>query len=233
MKTEEYDEGAPQAPGRAVPAAGVGQAPGACAPSSSSKGRDTAGKGGTIRALTERVSPRVFRVVALPAPTRIASRRRCIVQRYMAHFPAAGEIVVFDRSWYNRGGHRARHGVLHQGGTTEELPAPLPRRARRAIVDNGIQLIKIWLEVGRGRAGAAHDRAHRRPAAAVEAVADGRRPWPHWYEYCARAIACWKRPTPHTRPGTSCAPTTSAARASISSPTSSTSCPTRRCPAIA
>ena len=79
------------------------------------EGRDGAGKGGTIRAITERVSPRVFRVVALPAPSD-REKSQMYMQRYMAHFPAAGEIVIFDRSWYNRAGSRARHGFCHKRG---------------------------------------------------------------------------------------------------------------------
>ena len=76
------------------------------------EGRDTAGKGGTIKRITERVSPRVFRVVALPAPTE-REKSQMYIQRYIPHFPAAGEVVIFDRSWYNRAGRRAGHGVLH------------------------------------------------------------------------------------------------------------------------
>ena len=76
------------------------------------EGRDAAGKGGTIRALTERVSPRVFRVVALPAPSD-REKSQMYIQRYMRHFPAAGEIVIFDRSWYNRAGVEVRNGILH------------------------------------------------------------------------------------------------------------------------
>ena len=108
------------------------------------EGRDAAGKGGTIRALTERVSPRIFRVVALPAPSD-REKSQMYVQRYLAHFPAAGEIVIFDRSWYNRA------GVEHvMGFCTKEqhkhfldvCPA-----FEKQIVDNGIRLIKYWLEV--------------------------------------------------------------------------------------
>jgi polyphosphate kinase len=79
------------------------------------EGRDGAGKGGAIKAITERVSPRIFRVVAVPAPTE-REKTQMYPQRFMPHLPAAGEIVIFDRSWYNRAGGRAGHGVLHQGG---------------------------------------------------------------------------------------------------------------------
>ena len=79
------------------------------------EGRDGAGKGGTIKALTERVSPRVFRVVALPAPTE-REKSQMYVQRYLPHLPAAGEIVIFDRSWYNRAGVERVHGLLQRGG---------------------------------------------------------------------------------------------------------------------
>ena len=108
------------------------------------EGRDAAGKGGTIRALTERVSPRVFRLVALPAPSD-REKSQMYFQRYMAHFPAAGEIVIFDRSWYNRA------GVEHvMGFCTKEQHARFLDRCpeiEKYIVDGGIQLIKIWLEV--------------------------------------------------------------------------------------
>lgn len=108
------------------------------------EGRDAAGKGGTIRALTERVSPRVFRLVALPAPSD-REKSQMYFQRYMAHFPAAGEIVIFDRSWYNRA------GVEHVMGfcTKEQHTRFLDRcpEIEKYIVDGGIQLIKIWLEV--------------------------------------------------------------------------------------
>jgi len=108
------------------------------------EGRDGAGKGGTIRAITERVSPRVFRLVALPAPSN-REKSQMYMQRYMAHFPAAGEVVIFDRSWYNRA------GVEHVMGFCS------PRQHRRFlelcpeiekyIVEGGILLIKYWLEV--------------------------------------------------------------------------------------
>jgi len=108
------------------------------------EGRDAAGKGGTIRALTERVSPRVFRVVALPAPSD-REKSQMYLQRYMQHFPAAGEVVIFDRSWYNRA------GVEHVMGfcTKEQHKLFLERcpDIERNIVDSGILLIKIWLEV--------------------------------------------------------------------------------------
>ena len=109
------------------------------------EGRDGAGKGGTIRAITERVSPRMFRIVALPAPSD-REKSQLYIQRYLQHFPAAGEVVVFDRSWYNRA------GVEHVMGFCT------PREHRRFlqlcpltekfIVDSGILLIKLWLEVG-------------------------------------------------------------------------------------
>ena len=108
------------------------------------EGRDGAGKGGTIRDITERVSPRVFRVVALPAPSD-REKSQMYIQRYIAHFPAAGEIVIFDRSWYNRG------GVEHVMGfcTKEQYRGFLEHCSvfERYIVDAGIILIKYWLEV--------------------------------------------------------------------------------------
>lgn len=108
------------------------------------EGRDGAGKGGTIKALTERVSPRVFRVVALPAPTD-RERSQMYVQRYLPHFPAAGEVVIFDRSWYNRSGVERVMGFCSEKQVREFLQAvPL---VERAMVDSGIVLLKYWLEV--------------------------------------------------------------------------------------
>lgn len=108
------------------------------------EGRDGAGKGGSIRALTERVSPRVFRVVALPAPSD-REKTQMYLQRYMAHFPAAGEVVIFDRSWYNRA------GVEHVMGfcTKEQHQAFLERcpEIEKYFVEGGFILIKLWLEV--------------------------------------------------------------------------------------
>jgi len=109
------------------------------------EGRDGAGKGGTIRAITERVSPRVFRVVALPAPSD-REKSQMYMQRYMSHFPAAGEVVIFDRSWYNRA------GVEHVMGfcTPEQHERFLKQcpAAENYIMSGGIILIKYWLEVG-------------------------------------------------------------------------------------
>ena len=144
------------------------------------EGRDTAGKGGTIRALTERVSPRVFRVAALPAPSD-REKSQMYLQRYVAHFPAAGEIVIFDRSWYNRAGveHVLGFCTKDQYRTFLTL-CPL---FERAVVGNGIQLIKFWLEVGQ-------DEQERRMQARID---DPLRQWklspmdleswPLWYEY--------------------------------------------------
>jgi polyphosphate kinase 2 len=109
------------------------------------EGRDTAGKGGTIKAITERVSPRVFRVMALPAPTD-REKSQMYMQRYVPLLPAGGEVVIFDRSWYNRAGvervmgfctHEQAHRFL------EVVPG-----VERAMVDSGILLLKYWLEVG-------------------------------------------------------------------------------------
>jgi|tagenome__1003787_1003787.scaffolds.fasta_scaffold20808346_2 polyphosphate kinase 2 len=108
------------------------------------EGRDTAGKGGTIKAITERVSPRVFRVVALPAPTE-REKTQMFLQRYIAHFPAAGEVVIFDRSWYNRAGVERVMGFTPDEQVTRFLD--LTPNVEKAMVDSGIQLIKYWLEV--------------------------------------------------------------------------------------
>ncbi len=108
------------------------------------EGRDTAGKGGTIKRITERVSPRVFKVVALSAPTE-REKSQMYVQRYLPHFPAAGEIVIFDRSWYNRAGVEPVMGFCTPAVSKkflEQVPA-----FEKAMVDAGIILIKYWLEV--------------------------------------------------------------------------------------
>ena len=109
------------------------------------EGRDAAGKGGTIRAITERVSPRVFRVVALPAPSD-REKTQMFLQRYVPHFPAAGEIVIFDRSWYNRAGVELVMGFC----TPEEHKRFLKGCPvfEKYMVESGILLLKIWLEVG-------------------------------------------------------------------------------------
>ena len=108
------------------------------------EGRDAAGKGGTIKAITERVSPRVFRLVALPAPSD-REKSMMYIQRYMQHFPAAGEIVIFDRSWYNRAGVEHVMGFCSKEQYKRFLElCPL---MEKYIVEGGIVLIKFWLEV--------------------------------------------------------------------------------------
>src|SRR5687767_12823377 len=109
------------------------------------EGRDGAGKGGTIKAITERVSPRVFRVVALPAPTE-REKSQMYLQRYLPHFPAAGEIVIFDRSWYNRAGVERVMGFCTEEQVKRFLGiAPM---FEKLMVESGIVLLKYWLEVG-------------------------------------------------------------------------------------
>ena len=109
------------------------------------EGRDAAGKGGTIKALTEKVSPRVFRTVALPAPSD-REKSQMFIQRYMQYFPAAGEIVIFDRSWYNRAGVEYVMGFCTKEQHKRFLE--LCPEIERYIVDGGIILIKYWLEAG-------------------------------------------------------------------------------------
>src|SRR5246127_2595503 len=109
------------------------------------EGRDAAGKGGTIKAITEKVSPRVFRVIALPAPSD-REKSQMFVQRYMQHFPAGGEIVIFDRSWYNRAGVEYVMGFCSE--EEHERFLELCPEVEKYIVDGGIILIKLWLEVG-------------------------------------------------------------------------------------
>jgi polyphosphate kinase len=144
------------------------------------EGRDGAGKGGTIKAITERVSPRVFRVVALPAPSD-REKSQMYLQRYMQHFPAAGEIVIFDRSWYNRAGVEHVMGFCSEKEHSRFLElCPL---IEKYIVEAGITLIKFWLEVS-------NEEQERRFAARVE---DPLRQWKlspvdlpsreRWYDY--------------------------------------------------
>ncbi|BBH67543.1 polyphosphate kinase 2 [Actinoplanes sp. OR16] len=108
------------------------------------EGRDTAGKGGVIKAITERVSPRTFRVVALPAPTD-RERSQMFIQRYIGHLPAAGDVVIFDRSWYNRAGVERVMGYCTDDQAKEFLRA-VPE-VERSMVNSGIILLKYWLEV--------------------------------------------------------------------------------------
>ena len=144
------------------------------------EGRDGAGKGGTIRAITERVSPRVFRVAALPAPSD-REKTQMYVQRYLQHFPAAGEVVIFDRSWYNRAGVEYVMGFCSKEQHRRFLDVcPL---FEKYIVDGGIILIKFWLEVS-------NEEQKRRFQARIE---DPVRQWKlspmdlpsreKWYEY--------------------------------------------------
>jgi polyphosphate kinase len=128
------------------------------------EGRDGAGKGGCIKAITERVSPRVFRVVALPAPTE-RQKSQMYIQRYIEHFPAAGEIVIFDRSWYNRAGVERVMGFCTPEQTERFLDqAPA---VEKAMIVSGIILLKYWLEVGM-------DEQERRLEARI---GDGRKIW--------------------------------------------------------
>lgn len=144
------------------------------------EGRDGAGKGGTIKALTERVSPRVFRVVALPAPTD-REKSQMYVQRYLPHLPAAGEVVIFDRSWYNRAGVERVMGFCTAEQVVNFLKTvPL---VERAIVESGVILLKYWLEVS-------EEEQERR---LKERANDGRKTWKlspmdlksysRWYDY--------------------------------------------------
>jgi polyphosphate kinase 2 len=144
------------------------------------EGRDGAGKGGAIKAITERVSPRVFRVVALPAPTE-RERTQMYGQRYMPHLPSAGEIVIFDRSWYNRAGVERVMGFAHDDDVKKFLQVvPL---FERTMVESGTLLLKYWLEVSE------EEQVHRLEAR----VDDGRKIWKlspmdlksysRWYDY--------------------------------------------------
>jgi polyphosphate kinase len=153
------------------------------------EGRDGAGKGGTIKAITERVSPRVFRVVALPAPTE-REKSQMYIQRYIPHLPAAGEIVIFDRSWYNRAGVERVMGFCSEDQVERFLT--LTPATERAIVDSGIILVKYWLEVS-------EEEQTRRLKARID---DGRKIWKlspmdllsysRWYDYSRARDAMFK-----------------------------------------
>ncbi|CAO3424822.1 Polyphosphate kinase 2 (EC 2.7.4.1) [Azospirillum doebereinerae] len=144
------------------------------------EGRDTAGKGGTIKAITERVSPRVFRVVALPAPTE-REKSQMYIQRYIPHLPAAGEIVIFDRSWYNRAGVERVMGFCADQQVKQFLDA-VPK-VEKAIIESGVVLLKYWLDVS-------PEEQTRRLEARID---DGRKVWKlspmdlksysRWYDY--------------------------------------------------
>jgi polyphosphate kinase 2 len=144
------------------------------------EGRDTAGKGGTIKAITERVSPRTFRVVALPAPTE-REKSQLYAQRYVPHLPAGGEVVIFDRSWYNRAGVERVMGFTDEK-IVKRFLALVPG-FERFMVDSGIILIKYWLEVS-------EEEQTRRLTARID---DGRKIWKlspmdlksysKWYDY--------------------------------------------------
>jgi len=144
------------------------------------EGRDGAGKGGTIKAITERVSPRVFRVVALSAPTE-REKSQMYIQRYLPHLPGAGEVVIFDRSWYNRAGVERVLGFCTEEMADQFLKMVPP--VERAIVDSGVILIKYWLEVSM-------EEQARRLEARID---DGRKIWKlspmdiksynRWYDY--------------------------------------------------
>jgi polyphosphate kinase 2 len=144
------------------------------------EGRDGAGKGGTIKAITERVSPRVFRVVVLPAPTE-REKSQMYAQRYLPHLPGAGEVVIFDRSWYNRAGVERVMGFCSEKQAKQFLQAaPL---VEKAMVDSGSHLIKYWLKVS-------PKEQTRRLEARID---DGRKIWKlspmdlksysRWYDY--------------------------------------------------
>src|SRR5881628_1156017 len=108
------------------------------------EGRDGAGKGGTIKAITERVSPRVFRVMALPSPSE-REKSQLYIQRYLPHMPAAGEIVIWDRSWYNRAGVERVMGFCSEEDV--ELFLQLAPTMEKIMVESGVILLKYWLEV--------------------------------------------------------------------------------------
>ncbi len=134
------------------------------------EGRDGAGKGGTIRAITERLSPRVFRVVALPAPSD-RETTQMYMQRYIEHFPSAGEVVIFDRSWYNRAGVEYVMGFCTPKQHRRFLD--LCPQIEKFIVDGGIILVKVWLDVSNAEQKRRFEARATRSVATVEVESDG------------------------------------------------------------
>ena len=169
------------------------------------EGRDGAGKGGTIKAITERVSPRVFRVVAPPAPTE-REKSQMYIQRYIPHLPAAGEVVIFDRSWYNRAGVERVMGFCTEEQARRFLQ--MVPAVEKAIVEFGIMLLKYWLEVSQ-------EEQTRRLESRIE---DGRKIWKlspmdlksygRWYDYSRARDEMFAATDTPGRPGTSSVRTT-------------------------
>jgi polyphosphate kinase len=161
------------------------------------EGRDGAGKGGTIRAITERVSPRVFRVIALPAPSD-REKSQVYMQRYLAHFPAAGEVVIFDRSWYNRAGVEYVMGFCTPAQHDRFLD--LCPQIEKFLIDGGVILIKLWMEVS-------NDEQKRRFEARIK---DPLRQWKlspmdlpsrkRWYDYSRARDVMLKKTDTHFAP---------------------------------
>jgi polyphosphate kinase 2 len=161
------------------------------------EGRDAAGKGGVIKRITERVSPRVFRVVALPAPNE-RERTQLYMQRYMAHFPAAGEVILFDRSWYNRAGVERVMGFCTNAEYKSFLLEAL--LVENAMIAHGIQLIKYWFDVSMDE----QERRFRKR------ITDPRKIWKlspmdvasfnHWYDYSRARDAMLKATDTDTAP---------------------------------
>ena len=144
------------------------------------EGRDTAGKGGTIKRITERVSPRVFRVAALPTPTE-REKSQMYMQRYVQHFPAAGEVVIFDRSWYNRAGVEPVMGFCTPEETERFLQ--LAPAFEKAMTDSGILLLKYWLEVSPGEQTRRLQRRINDPRKIWKLSAMDLKSYSRWYDY--------------------------------------------------
>jgi len=161
------------------------------------EGRDTAGKGGTIKRMTARVSPRVFRVVALPSPTE-RQKSQMYIQRYVEHFPAAGEVVIFDRSWYNRAGVERVMGFATEDDIEKFFTHVLD--VERSMIDSGIILVKYWLET-----------SMENQRKSLEArISDGRKTWKlspmdlearrRWYDYSRARDDMFRRTDPNDSP---------------------------------
>ena len=174
------------------------------------EGRDAAGKGGTIKAIMERVSPRVFRLVALPAPSD-REKTQLYVQRYMQHFPAAGEVIIFDRSWYNRAGVE----YVMDFCTKDQYQSfvDLCPKFESHIVNSGIILIKFWLEVSQKEQQEHFEARIEDPMRQWKLSPMDLESYARWYAY-SKARDMMLEATAHrkTRPGTSFGPTTRSVR---------------------
>ena len=216
LKGKAYEAELDAAARRAGQAPGVGEAQGAQGLHRLRGTRRRRARAATIKAITERVSPRVFRVVALPAPTE-REKSQMYVQRYLPHLPAAGEVVIFDRSWYNRAGVERVMGFCSETDVKEFLQA-VPQ-VERAMVDSGIHPAQVLARGDPGGADPAARVADRGRTQDLEALAMDLLSYSRWYDYSRARDDMFAATDTPTRPGTWSGPTTSVGPGSTSSPT--------------